>query len=116
MSSTFAPLFAQVPGLASTFDNIFNPSSSTSPASCSTDLSKVIKEAAQRMKHVVVYLDRDMSAVTISTGGQEDIYLQDHEADNFISAVDDLYRKAGNVTEDEAASCHAEPFAENIWS
>jgi hypothetical protein len=106
MSSTFAPLFAQAPGLTSTFASIFNPSGGTSPTSCSTDLSTVIKDAAQRMKYVAAYLDRDVSAVTISTEGQEDIYIQDHEANDFISTIDDLYPKAGDVIEDEAASCH----------
>lgn len=114
MNNTNTALFASTPGLAESFNDIFNPQASTPTAVC-TDLTKVIKDAAQRMKDVAVYVDRDMSAITISSVGKEDIYLQDHEADEFINAVDNLYSDAGNVTEDEAALCHAEPYANNIW-
>lgn len=116
MTTELAPLFAQAPGLASSFNDIFSPAAAERLTIQSPDLGQVIKEAAKRMKDVAVYLDRDMSAVTISAVGEEDIYLQDDEADKFIGEVDKLYHDAGNVTEDEAALCHAEPFAQNNWS
>lgn len=116
MNTKLAPLFAQAPGLASSFNDIFTLPAAASPTVQGTNLGQVIKEAAKRMKDVAVYLDRDMSAVTISAVGEEDIYLQDDEADKFIGEVDKLYHEAGNVTEDEAAQCHAEPFAQNIWN
>lgn len=78
-------------------------------------ITEIIKAAAVRMTDVTVDVDRSFSTVTITAEGQDTIFLQGDEADQFIAAVDALYEKAGDVAEDEAALCHAEQYAECIW-
>lgn len=79
-------------------------------------LTDIIKAAAGRMVKVTVALDRGMGTVEISAEGHDAIFMQGGEADEFIAAVDKLYEDSGDVTEDEAALCQAEQYAENIWS
>jgi translation initiation factor 1 (eIF-1/SUI1) len=78
-------------------------------------LTEIIKAAAQRMQNATVDMDSRYGTVCISTDGQDDIFMQGDEAGGFIDQVQDLYEKAGDVTEDEAALCHAEQYAECIW-
>jgi hypothetical protein len=79
-------------------------------------LTKIIKESAERMKDVTVDRDRDLSTVSISAHGKEDIFMQGEEADNFIKEVEALWEKVGEVTMDECAANVAEPYCENLWN
>lgn len=81
------------------------------------NLNDIIKAAATRMTgaKVEVELDRSRGTVSISAPGQEAIFMQGDEGDQFISEVGRLYEEAGHVTEDEAALCHAEQYADCIW-
>jgi hypothetical protein len=79
-------------------------------------LTEIIKAAAERMPDVIVEIDRRLGTVLIWKPEEEDIFLQGDEADQFIAKVDELYNKAGDVTEDEAALCEASPYCENLWN
>lgn len=78
-------------------------------------LTEIVKATAARMKDANVDFDRSMSTVTISTDGQEDIFMQGEGADQFLTELDDLYEKTGDCTEDECALALAEPYA-LLWS
>jgi hypothetical protein len=79
-------------------------------------LTDIILAAAKRMEDVTVDMDSLRSTVCISAPGQDDIFMQGYEADAFIAEVDKLYEQSGDVTYDEAALCHAEPYCENCWN
>ena len=80
------------------------------------ELSEIIKKSAERMQNVCVDIDRRFGTVCISSNGEEDIFMQGEDASDFIAQVDNLYEKAGDVTEDEAALCCAAPYCECIWN
>jgi hypothetical protein len=79
-------------------------------------LTDIIKAAAERMRDAAVDINRLLPTVCISAPGEEDIFMQGDEAEAFIAEVDKLYEQAGDVTEDECALCHAEPYCENCWN
>lgn len=80
------------------------------------ELAEIVKASASRMVDVTVEADRGFSTVCISCDGEEDIFMQGDEADDFIAEVDTMYDMAQHVTWDEAALCVAEPYAECIWN
>lgn len=82
------------------------------------ELTKIIQDAAARMSSVTVELDHSYGTVTISDdeGVQDDIFMQGDDANLFLNEVDDLYQKAGDVTEDECALCAAESYVECLWN
>lgn len=79
-------------------------------------LADIVKAAAGRLPGVDVEIDRSMGTVCISAQGEEDIFMQGDEADEFIAEVDKLWNDAQHVTEDEAALCAASPYVECIWN
>lgn len=79
------------------------------------ELSEIIRAAAARMKDVTVDIDKGMGTVCIIAEDQEDIFMQGDDADDFINEVEELYEKAGDVTEDECALCQAEDYT-ILWS
>lgn len=78
-------------------------------------LTDTILAAAGRMADVTVNIDNHLGTVCISTPGQEDIFMQGDDAEQFIAAVDEMYDEAGDVTEDQCALCLAEPYTD-LWS
>ena len=75
-------------------------------------LATIIRQTARMasVAGVTVKVDRRMPWVTISTHGQEDIFLEGHEAELFVEACDKLWDKGRTVTMDECYLCEAEQY------
>lgn len=78
-------------------------------------LSEIVRIGAARMTHVAVDIDSAHDTVTISTPGEDDIFMQGDDARAFIDDVDALYNRTGDMTKDDCAACVAEPFT-TLWS
>lgn len=79
-------------------------------------LTEIIKATAVRVEqYATVTIDPFCQTVEIAAVGEDDIFLQGENAQNFIDATNDLYERSGDVTRDEAAQCHAEQYIECLW-
>ena len=76
----------------------------------------ILKAAAKRMVGVNVDCDSTYSTVCISTKGQDDIFMQGEEADNFIDECDAMSNRCKCLDFDIIELALAEPYAENLWS
>lgn len=75
----------------------------------------ILKASAKRMKHVFVDVDSAYSTVCISTKGQDDIFMQGEDADNFIAEVEALSDRCKCLNVGIIELALAEPYAENLW-
>ena len=83
-----------------------------------TRATKFIHAAAKRVRDakIAVTYHRAQGWVTISCKGQDDIFMQGDEADNFIAEIDAMTRRFPSLDDQTAADALAEPYTENIWS
>ena len=78
-------------------------------------LSELVRASAARMADVSVDIDSLLETVTISSDGEEDIFMQGDDARSFIAEVESLYEKTGDMSKDDCAALVAEPYTE-FWS
>ena len=76
----------------------------------------VLKNAAKRMTGVFVDVDSSMGTVCISTNGQDDIFMQGDDADQFIAECESLANRCKHLSPAIIELALAEPYAECIWS
>lgn len=78
----------------------------------------ILKAAAKRMADSGVSIDWDSgySTVSISCEGEDDIFMQGEEADDFISEIETLADRCRSMNEYTIALALAEPYAENLWN
>ncbi len=81
-------------------------------------LSEIIKADAEYMKDVIVHVNVGFGTVLIIDNKQvqENIFLQEHEADEFIKEMDKLYDEAGDVWLCDVAKHLAKPYLDNSWN
>ena len=81
-------------------------------------MRKIIDDSVQFMANVIVDIDRTYNTVRISDdkGEQADIYMQDHEAGEFITEVSAVWNAVGTCTMEDAALHVAKPYVENCWN
>ena len=82
-----------------------------------TRATRFFHEAAQRCiaSHVTVDCDSAYSTVSIDAPGEESIFMQGGEADEFIAKRDALCKRYPSLSLDVAELALAEPYAETIW-
>ena len=82
-----------------------------------TIATKFIREAAARCRSsgVSVDLDSSFSTVAIDAPGQDGVFMQGDEADQFIEEVRALCKRYRSLDEDTAALALAEPYAEALF-
>lgn len=82
-----------------------------------TKATKCIHEAANRFKScATIDWDSIFPTVTMSTSGQDDLFMQGDEAQEFIDQIDQLTKRYPSLDEYTAACALAEPYAEAIWN
>lgn len=81
-------------------------------------LSDILRADAARMHGVTVTVNSAYSTVCISdnTGVQDDIFMQGHDADEFIAQRDHLYKETGDLGLDVIELHLAHPYTENLWN
>lgn len=82
-----------------------------------TKATKFIREAAARTRAsgVTVDMDSPYSTVAIDAPGQDGVFMQGDEADQFITEVRALCKRYRSLDEDTAALALAEPYAEALF-
>ena len=75
----------------------------------------ILKQAAKRMKNVYVDCDSSYSTVCISSPGEDDIFMQGEEADEFISQVEEMGERCKSLSPAIIELALAEPYTE-LWS
>lgn len=78
-------------------------------------LSQIIEASAARMQDVTVHMVTNYGTVTISTPGQEDIFLQDDAASTFLCQVENLWHTTQTLSRATIALHLAEPYTD-VWS
>lgn len=78
-------------------------------------LSQIIEASAARMQDVTVHMVTNYGTVTISTPGQEDIFLQGDDASIFLWQVEYLWHTTKNLSRTTIALHLAEPYTD-AWS
>lgn len=83
-----------------------------------TKATKYMHEAANRFKNSGCSVDWDssFSTVTISCKGEDDIFMQGDEADEFISEIEILTKRYKSLDSYTAACALAEPIAECLFN
>jgi len=83
-----------------------------------TRATKFIREAAARCRAsgVTVDLDSAFSTVAIDAPGEDGVFMQGDEADNFIEEVRALCKRYPSLDEDAAALALAETYAETLFN
>jgi hypothetical protein len=83
-----------------------------------TKATRYIREAAKRCidSGVTVDCDSAYSTVAIDADGQEGIFMQGDEADQFIAEVEKMCKRYPSLDFDTAAAALAEPYAETIFN
>lgn len=78
----------------------------------------ILKSAAKRMADsgVSIDWDSDYSTVSISCEGEDDIFMQGEEADEFIEEIEAMGDRCRSMSPYTIALAMAEPYAENIWN
>lgn len=82
-------------------------------------LKSIVIEQAARIPDVSVKISRTMETVCIrdDEGEFEDIFMQGHDAAQFIKELDDLIEKApDDLLFEDAVKSLAAPYCENIWN
>lgn len=76
----------------------------------------ILKAAAKRMENSGISIDWDSgySTVSISCAGEDDIFMQGEEADEFIEEIEAMANRCRSMTEYTIALALAEPYAENL--
>ena len=79
-----------------------------------TQATKFIRAAAARCRAsgVTVDIDSRFPTVAIDAPGEDGVFMQGDEADNFIGEVRALCKRYRSLDEDTAALALAEPYAE----
>ena len=81
-----------------------------------TKATKIIHEAANRFKATgLVDWNSAYSTVCISSEGEDDIFMQGDEAEDFISEIERLCKKYPSLDEYTAACALSEHYTECIW-
>lgn len=78
-------------------------------------LSQTIEASAARMQDVTVHMVTNCGTVTISTPGQEDIFLQGDDASIFLWQVEYLWHATQDLSRATIALHLAKPYTD-IWS
>lgn len=78
-------------------------------------LIQIIEASAARMQDVTVHMVTNYGTVTISTPGQEDIFLQGDDASIFLWQVEYLWHTTKNLSRTTIALHLAKPYTD-IWS
>ncbi len=84
-----------------------------------SNLKSIVTDMASRIPDVSVKLSRSRETVLIrdDTGEFEDIFMQGHDAAQFIAELDDLIEKApDDLLFETAIKSLAAPYCENIWN
>lgn len=84
-----------------------------------TSIKTIIEQDAAFCKDVSVIVCRALPAVTIrdeSGFGNEDIFMQGSDAEEFIAALDGLTEEAPDVLFEDALKHLALPYAECVWN
>jgi len=83
-----------------------------------TKATRYICEAAQRCINggITVDCDGSYSTVSIDAPGEDSIFMQGDEADNFIAERDALCKRYPSLDFDIAELALAEPYAECIFN
>lgn len=83
------------------------------------DLARLIlRTLRNHSQNFVVHVEETLGTVSIreSDDTNEDIFLQGHEAEEFIANANELYVNAGHISPDEAHEYLALPYIENNWN
>ena len=74
--------------------------------------------AAKRMRDAGITIDMNSaySWVSIDAPGEESIFMQGEEADNFVDECENLSRRYRSVSRDVIELALAEPYAETLWN
>ena len=75
-------------------------------------LCKIIRQQAMFLQNVTIEVDEAYETVSITDGEGVDIFMQGHEAAEFIEEATKLWNEAGGVTEEEAYASIAVPYVE----
>jgi hypothetical protein len=83
-----------------------------------TKATRFICEAAQRSINgkITVDCDSSYSTVSIDAPGEDSIFMQGEEADNFIAERDALCNRYPSLSPEVAELALAEPYTESIWN
>lgn len=83
-----------------------------------TSLKTIIEQDAAFCQDVTVTVCRGLPSVTIhdDSGINEDIFMQGHDAQEFIDAFDGLIEEAPDVLFVDALKHLALPYVECIWN
>jgi hypothetical protein len=83
-----------------------------------TKATKFIREAAARCRAsgVTVDIDSRFPTVAIDAPGEEGVFMQGDDADNFIEEVRALCKRYPSLDEDTAALALADPYAETLFN
>lgn len=82
-----------------------------------TKATRYIHQQADYTEQSRVSVDWDsaFSTVNISHPGDDDIFMQGDDADEFIAELDALCKRFPSLDEYTAALALAKPYVENIW-
>jgi hypothetical protein len=83
-----------------------------------TRATRYIREAAQRCINgrITVDCDSAYSTVAIDAPGEDGIFMQGDDAEQFIAERDALCKRYPSLDETTAELALAEPYAENIFN
>ena len=81
-------------------------------------LKEIIEFNAKYMENVTVRINQGLPSVTIKDddGEQEDIYLQDDEADTFIKEVEELESQCPDIESDKLELSVAKQYVDSLWN
>lgn len=81
-------------------------------------LQDIIRADAARMQGVTVTVNIQMETVRISddSGVHDDIFMQGHDADEFIAQREHLYEETGDLAYDVIELHLAYPYTECLWN
>lgn len=82
-----------------------------------TKANRYIVESAERVQNsgITVDWDSSFSTVSIECDGEDSIFMQGDNADQFIAEIEALCRRFPSLDEYTAALAIAESYAECIW-
>jgi len=75
----------------------------------------ILKAAAKRMHNVTVDWDSSFCTVSISTPGQDDIFMQGDDATAFIDEIESMGNRCRSLNPDVIALALAEPYTD-LWA
>jgi hypothetical protein len=80
-------------------------------------LAEIVKELAEysRESGASVDVDSAYGTVCISARGEDDIFFQGDEAEQFTAAVDALERQVNELDRETIELAVAKPYIENLW-